>query len=116
MKKRGANSTDDAVASGAAQRDASSVDAGDASHVDADDASAAVVSPGGRDGSSVEQPVEAWRDAKRTPSWAFAAAKMMHEWPIGRVLGEAEYDAAVEAASHVPLSGHKNPPTRRKRK
>lgn len=52
------------------------------------------------------QTVETWRDAKGTADWLFAAAKMMSSWPIGRVLSEAEYDAAIGAAAHVPISGH----------
>lgn len=60
--------------------------------------------------------VEAWRDVLETPAWAFAAAKMLHGWAIGRVLSETDYGAAIEAASKVRISGHQNPPTRRKRK
>lgn len=60
--------------------------------------------------------VEAWRGEKATPAWLFDAAKTMHTWPIGRVLSESDYDAAIDAAAHVRISGHRITPIRNKRK
>lgn len=62
------------------------------------------------------RPLEEWRAEKSTPEWLFAAAKMMHAWPIGLVLSESDYDAAIDAAAHVRISGHRTTPIRRKRK
>ncbi len=60
--------------------------------------------------------VDEWRLAKRTPDWAFAAAKMLHGWPQGRVLSESDYDAAIRAAMTVRISGHLTHHIRRNRR
>ena len=43
-------------------------------------------------------PVEKWRELLGTPSWLFAAAKVMFKWPVGRELTEEEYRQAIRAA------------------
>lgn len=48
-------------------------------------------------------PVEDWGEQKGTPDWAFAAARAMHRWARGRELTETEYDAAVTAATTIPI-------------
>lgn len=44
--------------------------------------------------------VEAWASAKKTPTIWFKAAAVMHHWPLGEQLTEAEYEAAIDAAMH----------------
>lgn len=51
-----------------------------------------------------EATVEAWCASKSTPAWLFAAARMLRRWPIGQLVDEQTYDAALEEAAHVPLS------------
>lgn len=46
------------------------------------------------------RPVEEWRDALRTPSWLFAAAKAKYNWPVGLELSEVEYKKAIAAAEN----------------
>jgi len=44
--------------------------------------------------------VEAWASAKKTPTIWFRAAAVMHHWPLGEQLTEAEFDRAIDAAKH----------------
>lgn len=44
--------------------------------------------------------VEAWASAKKTPQLWFKAAAVMHHWPLGEQLTEAEYDQAIKNAMH----------------
>lgn len=44
--------------------------------------------------------VEAWASAKQTPAIWFKAAAVMHHWPLGELLTEAEYDQAIHQAKH----------------
>ncbi len=37
-------------------------------------------------------------------AWKFAAAKALHNWPRGRELAEAEYDAAIARAEGMEVS------------
>lgn len=47
--------------------------------------------------------VEEWAQLKKTPDWAFAAAKASARWGQGRELSETEFDEAVHAACNVTL-------------
>lgn len=44
------------------------------------------------------RPIEDWAKELGTPAWLFAATKAKHRWPEGKVVTQAEYEAAVEAA------------------
>jgi hypothetical protein len=48
---------------------------------------------------------EAWAEEKATPAWLHASAKVMHRWPQGKMLDEAEYAKALEAVLAVRIGG-----------
>jgi hypothetical protein len=52
---------------------------------------------------SERRTAEAWRDAKQTVAWAFAAARAGERWPLGQELTEAQYDAAIDRAKNMRL-------------
>ena len=47
------------------------------------------------------QAVEVWATLLTTPAWLFAAAKMHAQWPIGRHVTRAAYEAALEGVASV---------------
>jgi hypothetical protein len=47
------------------------------------------------------RPVEDWAKEKSTPERRFKIAQRIENWPTGRLLTEAEYDAAVDRASNI---------------
>jgi hypothetical protein len=47
------------------------------------------------------RPVEDWAKEKATPDRQFTLAKRIGNWPVGRLLTEAEYDAALSRASNI---------------
>lgn len=49
------------------------------------------------------KPFETWAAEKKTPDWLLAAAAASHQWPIGREMTEAQFDAAVEAAANLKM-------------
>ncbi len=59
----------------------------------------------------VRRTAEEWRDAGLGKSYpggwdaagVYAMAKALHGWPIGKLVTEAEYDAAVKAALNVSV-------------
>lgn len=48
--------------------------------------------------------VELWREVKKTPAWLFAAAKTLRRWAHGKVVSEADFDAAIRDAGAVKLT------------
>jgi len=42
-------------------------------------------------------------DPRAPDYWRFAAAKAGNNWPIGKELTEAQYDAAIDAAGKVEI-------------
>lgn len=69
--------------------------------------------PIGRMDTSARQTAEQWRDArvsrKTTHAGGFSAAdaylmaKTLHGWPVGVLVSEPEYDAAVAAALNLEV-------------
>jgi hypothetical protein len=51
----------------------------------------------------VRQPVEFWCAARRPAPWKHAVAAVLHAWAVGEELTEAEYVAAIDAASNLKL-------------
>ena len=49
------------------------------------------------------QAVEALAAARKTPARDFALAKAHERWAVGQLVTEADFDAAVKAASGVSL-------------
>lgn len=45
--------------------------------------------------------IEAWRDELKTAGWLWAGMKAGKNWPIGKEVTRAEYDAALEWAANV---------------
>jgi len=50
-------------------------------------------------------PAETWRDRKGTPLATFAGVRVLHDWPQGRELTEADYDAAVTKFCTFTIGG-----------
>jgi hypothetical protein len=49
----------------------------------------------------VRKPIEIWAEEKGTPAWLVAAARVHENWPMGRELTEAEFEAALKRVSSV---------------
>jgi hypothetical protein len=47
--------------------------------------------------------VEEWARAKSAEPWQYAAARAMRRWPIGFEMTEADFEAALHEAAHIPL-------------
>ena len=47
--------------------------------------------------------VEEWCAEKKTDPCIWGGAKWGNRWPIGKVLTESDYDAAIEKAAHTSL-------------
>lgn len=48
--------------------------------------------------------IEEHREERGTAAWLFEAARALWQWPTGRVLTGADYDAAIAMAGSVSLS------------
>ncbi len=47
------------------------------------------------------QPIEHWREAKKTEPWLYAALKAFRRWGIGSLATEAEYDEAAREVAGI---------------
>lgn len=49
------------------------------------------------------KPFEVWAAEKKTPDWLLAATKASQDWPIGREMTEAAFDAGVERGLNLKM-------------
>lgn len=49
------------------------------------------------------KPFEVWAAEKKTPDWLLAATKASQDWPGGREMTEAAFDAGVQRGANLQM-------------
>lgn len=48
--------------------------------------------------------IEEWQEIRRPDAWAHEAAKILKNWPLGKIVAADEYDSAITAAHTIEVS------------